>query len=55
MHQPWTATPLELADAGIALGKTYPEGWANRSIPFNNLRIGYRCGFDNPGGCYGRR
>jgi hypothetical protein len=25
IHQPWTATPLELADAGIALGKTYPE------------------------------
>jgi deoxyribodipyrimidine photo-lyase len=25
VHQPWTATPLELAGAGIALGKTYPE------------------------------
>ena len=25
IHQPWTATPLELAGAGISLGKTYPE------------------------------
>lgn len=25
IHQPWTATPLELASAGIILGKTYPE------------------------------
>ena len=25
IHQPWTATPLELAGAGITLGKTYPE------------------------------
>ena len=24
IHQPWTATPLELASAGIELGKTYP-------------------------------
>ena len=24
IHQPWTATPLELASAGIDLGKTYP-------------------------------
>lgn len=24
IHQPWTARPLELADAGVALGKTYP-------------------------------
>jgi deoxyribodipyrimidine photolyase len=24
IHQPWTATPLELAGAGIELGKTYP-------------------------------
>ncbi len=24
IHQPWTATPLELASAGIASGKTYP-------------------------------
>jgi len=24
IHQPWTATPLELADAGLELGKTYP-------------------------------
>ena len=24
IHQPWTATPLELASAGITLGKTYP-------------------------------
>ena len=71
IHQPWTATPLELAGAGIHLGKTYPEpivdhkagreralaayakvraGLANHSISFNNLRIGYRCGFDNPWG-----
>ncbi len=25
IHQPWTATPLELASAGVTLGKTYPE------------------------------
>jgi deoxyribodipyrimidine photo-lyase len=25
IHQPWTATPIELASAGIALGKTYPQ------------------------------
>jgi len=25
IHQPWTATPRELAGAGISLGKTYPE------------------------------
>jgi deoxyribodipyrimidine photo-lyase len=24
IHKPWTATPLELAGAGITLGKTYP-------------------------------
>jgi deoxyribodipyrimidine photo-lyase len=25
IHQPWTATPLELASAGVTLGKTYPQ------------------------------
>jgi len=25
IHKPWMATPLELADAGITLGKTYPQ------------------------------
>jgi deoxyribodipyrimidine photo-lyase len=25
IHQPWSATPLELASAGVALGGTYPE------------------------------
>ena len=25
IHQPWEATPLELASAGITLGKTYPQ------------------------------
>jgi deoxyribodipyrimidine photo-lyase len=25
IHQPWTATPLELASAGIELGQTYPH------------------------------
>ena len=25
IHQPWTATPLELTGAGVTLGKTYPE------------------------------
>lgn len=24
IHKPWVATPLELADAGVQLGKTYP-------------------------------
>jgi deoxyribodipyrimidine photo-lyase len=25
IHQPWSATPLELESAGVDLGKTYPE------------------------------
>lgn len=25
IHQPWEASPMELAAAGVALGKTYPE------------------------------
>ena len=25
IHKPWTATPLELAGAGVRLGKTYPQ------------------------------
>lgn len=25
IHQPWTATPLELASAGVTLGRNYPE------------------------------
>jgi deoxyribodipyrimidine photo-lyase len=25
IHQPWSATPLELVGAGVELGKTYPE------------------------------
>lgn len=25
IHQPWNATPLELADAGVQLGASYPE------------------------------
>jgi deoxyribodipyrimidine photo-lyase len=25
IHRPWSATPFELASAGVALGKTYPE------------------------------
>lgn len=25
IHQPWEATPMELAEAGVTLGKTYPE------------------------------
>ncbi len=25
IHRPWTAAPLELASAGVTLGKTYPE------------------------------
>ena len=25
IHQPWSATPLELASAGVELGKTYPQ------------------------------
>jgi deoxyribodipyrimidine photo-lyase len=25
VHQPWTATPLELASAGVKLGQNYPE------------------------------
>ena len=25
IHQPWSAAPLELASAGVELGKTYPR------------------------------
>jgi len=25
IHQPWQATPIELASAGITIGKTYPQ------------------------------
>ena len=25
IHQPWTETPIELASAGVELGKTYPR------------------------------
>ena len=25
IHQPWQATPIELASAGITLGKPYPQ------------------------------
>ena len=25
IHQPWQATPVELASAGVTLGKTYPR------------------------------
>ena len=25
IHQPWNATPLELASAGVELGRTYPQ------------------------------
>jgi deoxyribodipyrimidine photo-lyase len=25
IHQPWTATPLELASTGVSLGNTYPR------------------------------
>ena len=25
IHAPWTATPMELGDAGVKLGRTYPE------------------------------
>jgi deoxyribodipyrimidine photo-lyase len=25
IHQPWTATPLELAGANVTLGKSYPR------------------------------
>jgi deoxyribodipyrimidine photolyase len=29
LHQPWTAAPLELAAAGVTLGKTYPKPIVN--------------------------
>jgi deoxyribodipyrimidine photo-lyase len=25
IHQPWTATPMELASAGVTLGDNYPK------------------------------
>ena len=30
IHQPWEATPLELASAGVTLGKTYPHPIVDR-------------------------
>jgi deoxyribodipyrimidine photo-lyase len=32
IHQPWSATPLELKGAGIDLGKTYPEPIVDHKI-----------------------
>jgi deoxyribodipyrimidine photo-lyase len=31
IHRPWSATPLERADAGVELGNTYPEPIINHS------------------------
>ncbi|MFT4121706.1 cryptochrome/photolyase family protein, partial [Bradyrhizobium sp.] len=32
IHQPWRATPIELASAGVTLGKTYPQPIVDHAI-----------------------
>ena len=32
IHQPWIATPLELASAGVELGNSYPEPIVNHKV-----------------------
>jgi deoxyribodipyrimidine photo-lyase len=32
IHQPWTATPIELASAGITLGESYPKPIVDHKI-----------------------
>jgi deoxyribodipyrimidine photo-lyase len=32
IHEPWTATPMELASAGVTLGKTYPAPIVDHKI-----------------------
>ena len=38
IHQPWSATPLELAGAGVELGKTYPEPIVDHKRPRTRAR-----------------
>ena len=38
IHQPWTATPMELARAGCTLGKTYPAPITSITRPAANAR-----------------
>ena len=66
IHQPWTATPLELKSAGVELGNTYPEPIVDHrssreralpglcddpcSISLTRQRIRYRRHSDKPWG-----
>ena len=42
IHQPWTATPLELAGAGVTLGKTYPEPIVDHKVGRERALAAYR-------------
>jgi len=41
IHKPWRATPLELASAGIELGKTYPEPIVDHGMGRERARAAY--------------
>ncbi|MEO6382711.1 MAG: deoxyribodipyrimidine photo-lyase [Nitrobacter sp.] len=42
IHQPWKATPLELAGAGLTLGKTYPEPIVDHKVGRERALAAYR-------------
>jgi deoxyribodipyrimidine photo-lyase len=41
IHQPWTATPLELAGSGVTLGKTYPSPIVDHKVGRERALAGY--------------
>lgn len=42
IHQPWTATPVELASAGVELGKNYPEPIIDHKIGRERALAAYK-------------
>jgi deoxyribodipyrimidine photo-lyase len=42
IHRPWEATPIELASAGITLGKTYPEPIVDHKAARERALAAYR-------------
>ena len=42
IHQPWTATPLELASAGVTLGKNYPEPIVDHKVGRERALAAYK-------------
>lgn len=42
IHQPWTATPVELAGAGVELGKNYPEPIIDHKIGRERALAAYK-------------